>query len=81
MKSEELKEVLGKTSTLSNVRITISSKEEVVNMDKIFQKFHKQTNINDVTIFFDDETLDDVITYYLFLTITREKFKVIHFYN
>ena len=78
MKSEELTEVVEKISTLSDVRITISTKEEVVNMDKIVRMFNKRTEIWAVTIFLDGETFDDHSTYYLFITITREKFKVIH---
>ena len=78
MKSEELTEVVEKISTLSLVRITISTKEEVVNMDKIIRTFNKQTEIFEVTIFLNDETLDDHSIYYLFLTISREKFKVIY---
>ena len=84
MKSEELTEVVEKFSTLSYVsyvRIEISTKEEVVNMDKIFRKFDKQTNIHEVTIFLNDETFDEPSIYYMFTTITHEKFKVIIFEN
>ena len=70
--------MIEKFSTLSYVRFTISTKEEAVNMDKIFRKLYKQTNIFHVLIFFDDETFDDVTIYYLFTTITHEKFKVIY---
>ena len=79
MKSEELTGVVEKVSTLSNVRITISTKEEVVNMDKIIRYLNKQTEISGVTIILDDETFDDPFIYFLLVPITRERFKVFLF--
>ena len=78
MKSEELTGVVENISTLSLVTITIFTKEEVVNMDKIFRKINKQNEIFAVTIFLNDETFDDHSIYYMFTTFTREKFKVIY---
>ena len=80
MKSEELTEVVEKVPTLSNVRIEISTKEEVVNMDKIFRKLNKKTYIFALAVFFDDTIFDDPFIYYFFLTTKREKFKVIFFF-
>ena len=79
MKSEELTGVVEKVSTLGCVHITISTKEEVVNMDKIIRKFNKQIYIYAVTIILDDETFDDPFIYFLLVSITREGFKVFLF--
>ena len=75
LNSNELAEVVEKVSTLSNVRCTISTREECTQLDKIFEMLSKPTELNELVIFF-DETFDDYFVYYLYISLKRGTFKV-----
>ena len=75
MRSVEVEDVVKKISTLTEVRITISSNEEVVNLDKVFSFLKSQTSILSLSISM-DESFYETCFYDFFSEKTRKNFKV-----
>jgi len=76
LKSNEIKNLVEKVSKLNKVIIRISSKQEIVHLDKIISCLNKQKLFHSVQIFFEDETFEELALHLVFITLTREYFKV-----
>jgi len=76
LKSNEIKNLVEKVSKLNNVIIRISSKQEIVHLDKLVSSLDKQKLFNDLHIFLEDETVEEFALHLLFVALTREHFKV-----
>ena len=75
LRSVEVEDVVKKISTLSEVRITISSNEEIVNFDKVFSLVKRQISILSLSISM-DESFYETCFYDYFGEKTRKNFKV-----
>ena len=76
LKSNEIKDLVEKISKLNNVMIYISSKQEIVHLDKLVSSLNNQMQFHEIRIFFDDETFEELVLHLLFITLTSEHFKV-----
>ena len=76
MKSNEIKDLVENISKLNNVVIRISSKQEIIHLDKLVSSLTNQKEFHTLRIFFDDETFEEFALHLLFITLTRENFKV-----
>ena len=79
MKSNEIEDLVEKVSKLNSVIVRISSKQEIVNLDKLVFSLKNQKEFHVFRIFFDDKTFEDFALHLLFIALTRENFKVILF--
>ena len=75
LRSVEVKDVVDKISTLEEIRITVSSNEEIVNLDKVFSLLKRQTSILSLSISM-DESFYETCFYDLFSEKTRKNFNV-----
>ena len=76
MKSNEIKDLVENISKLNNVVIRISSKQEIIHLDKLVSSLTNQKEFHSLRIYFDDEIFEELVLYLLFITLTRENFKV-----
>ena len=77
--SSEINDVVQKIPSLSNVRITVSTKQEIIRLDKITRLLNRKVQINELSVFINND-FDECFLYYMFVTLSREKLQVLVFF-